>query len=257
MRPTGIIVRNTRPAFLNVMCIIIRYMEPSPVNIPVTLHQVEEEITNRLTLMNEELQNGFNLIKTQPKSVTFFGSARMREQDKYYQIARQMGSAIAKLGFSVITGGGPGIMEASNRGAMDVHGRSIGLNIALPHEQHINPYVNHNLSFHYFFTRKVMLTFSAEAYIFFPGGFGTMDEFFEILTLVQTKKIEPVPLICFGSEYWNHLKDFMRNIFIPMGTISPQDLDLFYITDDPQEAISLVAKTHVRNGVRLTNVAIR
>ncbi len=228
-------------------------MEPQQVNTPVTLHQVEEEITNRMSLINEELQNGFNLIKTQPKSVTVFGSARMTETDPLYQTARSITSAIAKLGFSVITGGGSGIMEAANRGAMEAHGRSVGFNISLPHEQHINKYVNHNLSFHYFFTRKLMLTFSAEAFIFFPGGFGTMDEFFEILTLVQTKKIEYVPLICFGSSYWNYLKKFMTEVLLPAGMISPQDLDLFHITDDPQEVISLVAKTHVRNGVRIVN----
>ncbi|HRH26351.1 MAG TPA: TIGR00730 family Rossman fold protein [Candidatus Paceibacterota bacterium] len=219
--------------------------------VPVTLHQVEEEIRERIHAVNDEMIAGFNLIKRQPKSVSIFGSSRFPETNKYYKDARELSGMLAKKGFSVVTGGGPGIMEAANRGASEHHGHSIGLNIKLPYEQHVNPYINHGMQFNYFFIRKVMLTFSAEAYIFFPGGFGTMDEFFEIATLVQTRKIEKVPMVLYGTDFWNPLIDFMKRNMFPLDTIDPDDLNLFMVTDSLEDIAALVEHVPVRNGVRI------
>lgn len=219
--------------------------------VPITLHQVEQEMDARITHIHEELKKGFDLIKHQPKSVSIFGSSRFTEENMYYQKARTLGHELARRGYSVITGGGPGIMEAANRGAAEAHGRSIGLNIVLPYEQTINPYANQTMEFNYFFTRKVMLTFSAEAYIFFPGGFGTMDEFFEILTLVQTRKIEKVPLILFGSDYWKELITFMEKQMVSRNAIDTDDFNLFLLTDSIDDIVSVVEHVPIRNGVRL------
>jgi uncharacterized protein (TIGR00730 family) len=218
---------------------------------PITLHEIEDEMKKRMSLIELEFNRGFDFLKTQEKSVTFFGSARLPETNEHYQRARRIAAKLAQSGYSIVTGGGPGIMEAGNRGAFEAGGRSLGLNIKLPHEQVRNPYVTDMVEFYYFFVRKVMLSFSAEAYLFFPGGFGTYDEFFEILTLVQTNKIEKVPIILIGSEFWNPLRQHMNDMMIKNKTIDESDLDLFVISDDEDAIVDAIKKVPIRNGVRL------
>lgn len=218
---------------------------------PITLHEVEEEIKKRVSLIDNEFNRGFDFIKNQPKSVTFFGSARLPEDDAAYKKARSIGAKLAKLGYSIVTGGGPGIMEAANRGAFEAEGRSLGLNIKLPHEQVRNPYITDSVEFYYFFIRKVMMSFSAEAYLFFPGGFGTLDEFFEIVTLVQTKKIENVPIILVGNDFWKPLQEFIRTIMLEKNrTVDKEDMSLYTITEDEDEILEIVKKVPIREGIR-------
>ena len=161
-------------------------------------------------IMSEFVQ-GFEMLRSHGLAATFWGSARTDPSDKYYKAAEELAARMAKKGFSIISGGGPGIMEASNVGAFKVGGRSVGLNIQLPFEQKLNPYTNESLNFDFFFSRKVMLTFASEVYVYFPGGFGTLDELFEIITLIQTKKIEPIPVVLYGKEYWTPLLEFFKN----------------------------------------------
>jgi len=222
---------------------------------PITLHEIEDEMHKRVSLIDQEFNRGFDFIKTQPRTVTFFGSARLKEDNEHYQRARRIALKLAQAGFSVVTGGGPGIMEAANRGAFEAEGRSLGLNIKLPHEQVRNPYVTDDVEFYYFFIRKVMLSFSAEAYVFFPGGFGTCDEFFEILTLVQTKKIENVPIFLVGNAYWSSLKQFMIDNMLTNKTIDKDDLNLFTITEDEDMIVEAIKKVPTRDGVRLHHKA--
>lgn len=193
-------------------------------------------------IMSEFVQ-GFELLRNYGLSVTFWGSARLTPNDPYYKAAEELAAKLAKKGFAVISGGGPGIMEASNVGAFKVGGKSIGLNIELPFEQKLNPYTTDSLSFKYFFSRKVMLTFASEAYIYFPGGYGTLDEFFEIITLIQTKKIEPIPVILYGSEFWDPLlRWFEKDLLKKFKTISKEDLDLFVVVDSVEDAYKYVLK---------------
>lgn len=219
---------------------------------PLQIDNLDKDIRDRIHVIRREFTRGLSLIRHHDHSVTFFGSARFDEDNPYYEKAVAIAEGIANAGIDVVTGGGPGIMEAANRGADNVKGEgkghSLGLNITLPKEQLLNPYVNENESFHYFFSRKVALTFSAEAYLFFPGGFGTLDEFFEILTLVQTGKIVKVPIVLVGSDFWNPLLDFMRNVQRDeFKTISPNDTDLFVITDDTDEIIDIAKNASMRN----------
>jgi uncharacterized protein (TIGR00730 family) len=219
---------------------------------PFTLHQIEEENRKRQSLINDEISRGFELIKNQPKSVTFFGSARFSEDHEYYLKARRLAHNLAQRGYAIVSGGGPGIMEASNRGAFEVNGRSIGFTIELPHEQNRNPYITDSTDFYYFFTRKVMLTFAAEAYLVFPGGFGTLNEVSEILTLVQTHKIESVPIILVGRDFWQPFYKYCSETFLKKyATIDEQDMNIFSITDDEDEIIKIIENTPVRSGVRL------
>jgi uncharacterized protein (TIGR00730 family) len=220
---------------------------------PITLHEIEEEMKKRVSIIEMEFNRGFDFIKTQTKSVTFFGSARLPEDNEHYQRARSIATKLSALNFSIVTGGGPGIMEAGNRGAFEAGGPSLGLNIKLPHEQVRNPYVTDVVEFYYFFIRKVMLSFSAEAYLFFPGGFGTMDEFFEILTLVQTNKIEKVPIYLVGNEYWNGIKNFITEHLLKQNMIDETDLDLFTITEDEDAIVEAIRALPIRNGVRVHN----
>jgi uncharacterized protein (TIGR00730 family) len=193
-------------------------------------------------IMSEFVQ-GFELLRSHGLAATFWGSARTDPSDKYYKAAEELAAKMAKKGFSIISGGGPGIMEASNVGAFKVGGRSVGLNIKLPFEQKLNPYTNESLNFDFFFSRKVMLTFASEVYVYFPGGFGTLDELFEILTLIQTKKIEPIPVVLYGKDYWTPLLDFFKNDLLEKhGTISPEDLDLFHLVDSVDEAMKYISK---------------
>lgn len=202
--------------------------------------------TERVMEIAKEFTEGFKFLEEYPKTVTFFGSTQLHEGDFYYEKARSLSARLVKeLGYSVVSGGGPGIMEAADRGAYEAGGDSIGLLIKLPNAQPTNPYIKKSVSFYYFFARKVCLAFGAEVFIFFPGGFGTLDEFFEIITLIQTKKIAGVPLICFGSEYWDKVKSLMRDELLAHGMIDEKDLDLFTITDDEDKIVEMVKKAKV------------
>lgn len=185
----------------------------------------------RVVRIGIEFIRGFRALHWIGPCVTVFGSARFGESHRYYQMARQAGAELAKLGFTVMTGGGPGIMEAANRGAKDVGGRSVGCNIILPKEQQPNPYLDKMVLFRYFFVRKVMLVKYSQAFVIFPGGFGTLDEAFEAATLIQTGKIEQFPLIFVGVDYWQPLFDFMRNRMLGEKTIATEDLDRLILTD--------------------------
>lgn len=214
---------------------------------PLTIEEVHAESCKlpapdgRLNKIIEEFRVGLSFIKRYPRSVTFYGSARFEKDHPLYKKAEVLAGRISKEGFAIVTGGGPGIMEAANKGAYDSGGDSLGLNIELPSEQRINPYVKDSVEFYYFFSRKVALSFSANAYIFFPGGFGTIDEFSEILELVQTKKIPAVPLILVGSEFWRPLDMYFRNTLLnEYKTINPQDLELYTITDDDDCVLEIV-----------------
>ncbi len=190
-----------------------------------------------------EFVDGFELLRKYGLAATFFGSARTQPGDPYYKQAEELAAKLAKKGFAIISGGGPGIMEASNVGAFKVGGKSVGLNIQLPFEQKLNPYVTQSHNFHFFFSRKVMLTFASEVYVYFPGGFGTMDEFFEILTLIQTKKIKPVPIVLYGKDYWDPLlKYFKQTLLKEYKTISPEDMKLFHTVDSIDEATKYILK---------------
>jgi len=193
-------------------------------------------------IMSEFVQ-GFELLRDHGLAATFWGSARTEPGDQYYKAAEELAARLAKKDFSIISGGGPGIMEASNVGAFKVGGRSVGLNIKLPFEQKLNPYTSESLNFDFFFSRKVMLTFASEVYVYFPGGFGTLDEFFEIITLIQTKKIEPIPVVLYGKEYWTPLIEFFKNDMLQKyQTISPEDLELFQLVDSVDEAMMYITK---------------
>lgn len=208
----------------------------------LTIEKINSNIDGHITDITKEFRNGFEFLKKFPKSVTFFGSARLTQASSHYDDARRLASKIVtELGYSVITGGGPGIMEAANLGAKEANGNSIGLNIVIPHEQHTNPHTNNNITFDYFFTRKTMLNFAAEAYVFFPGGCGTFDELFGVLTLIQTKKIPAVPIVLFGKDFWNPLKDFLqKNMVDQHHTIDSDDLNLFTITDSVDTSIKII-----------------
>lgn len=191
-----------------------------------------------------ELLKGFEAFQLTQPCVTVFGSARFNEDHAYYKMARDVGKALANAGFAVMTGGGPGIMEAANRGAKDADGVSVGCNIELPHEQVPNPYLDEFIEFDYFFVRKVMLVKYSSAFVVLPGGFGTLDEVFETLTLIQTNKIEPFPIIAMGGQYWSHLRDFFKNSLIAEDTISTKDIELFHQTDSPHDAVKII-QSHI------------
>lgn len=200
--------------------------------------------SKRVTDIAKEFTEGFEFLEGIKDSVTFFGGGRFGEDSKYYKDARTLAGRIAKeLDFAVISGGGPGVMEAANRGAYEVGGESLGLLINLPEAQRSNGYVTHSIGFHYFFVRKVCLAFSAEAFVFYPGGFGTSDEFFEILTLIQTKKVKGVPMICVGSDYWNSIKDLMDKEMLKRGSVDKEDMGLFHILDDHDKIIEIIKNT--------------
>lgn len=191
-----------------------------------------------------EFVEGFEVLKGVGPAVSVFGSARTLADDPRYLQAVDLARKLARHGFAIITGGGPGIMEAANRGAAEVGGRSIGLNIALPDEQRPNPYQNISINFHYFFARKVMFVKYACAFVCFPGGFGTLDEFFESMTLLQTRKAPPMEVVLIGRDYWSPLLDWLRSTVLErFGYISPPDLDLFKLTDDVDEALAMIC-TH-------------
>lgn len=205
------------------------------------------EITWRIFRIMAEFVEGFQFLSEFSREVTIFGSARFKADNRWYKEARRFGKLLADHGFTVITGGGPGIMEAANRGAFENGGESIGLNIQLPMEQRINKYVKRGRGFHYFFTRKVMLAASAQAYVYFPGGFGTMDELFEIITLIQTKKMQHIPIVLVGHDFWDPLMEWVDKIMMKKEkTISPKDRKIFKIVDTAEEAFELIKDSEER-----------
>jgi uncharacterized protein (TIGR00730 family) len=200
----------------------------------------------RVLRIMSEFIDAFDTLARIGPAVSVFGSARTSPEDRYYQAAVDCGAKLVRKGFAVITGGGPGIMQAANQGAMEAGGTSVGLNITLPMEQRPNPHQNVELDFRYFFVRKVMFVKYARGFIIFPGGFGTMDEFFESLTLIQTLKVVPFPVVLIGREFWSGLLEWFRDT-LDQGfhTISPRDFDLFHLTDDVDEAVDVVYETHI------------
>jgi uncharacterized protein (TIGR00730 family) len=195
----------------------------------------------RIFRIMAEFVEGFEAMSNLPAAVSVFGSARTKPGQHYYEKAVELGAALAKRGFAVITGGGPGIMEAANKGAMQAGGHSVGVNISLPMEQKANPYQTVSITHHYFFVRKVMFIKYSHAFVCFPGGFGTMDELFESLTLIQTLKIDPFPVVLFGSEFWNPLVNWLRTTMAEkFQTISPGDMSLVRVTDDVDEVADYI-----------------
>lgn len=215
------------------------------------LNELEKHEAWRLFRIIGEFVDGFDLLPNYVPSVTLYGSARVKEGHPYYQTAQSLSGALAKEGFTVMTGGGPGLMEAANKGAYEAQGQSIGLNIELPHEQYMNPYLTKGLSFRYFFVRKVMLVKYASAFILLPGGLGTLDELFETLTLVQTHKIKPFPIVLMGVDYWSGLVDWLREKTLKEGMINEEDLSLFHLTDDVAEAVKIVKAHHGSHSISL------
>ncbi|RMG16132.1 MAG: TIGR00730 family Rossman fold protein [Deltaproteobacteria bacterium] len=197
----------------------------------------------RVLRIGAEFVRGFRALHFVGPCVTFFGSARFDASHRYYQLARRAAAEVAGLGYTIMTGGGPGIMEAANRGGKEAGARSIGCNILLPEEQKPNPYCDTVVTFRHFFVRKVMLVKYSYAFVVLPGGFGTLDEIFETATLIQTRKIERFPLILMGTDYWGEVIDFMHRRMVSEGTISPDDVALFQPTDDPKEAAALIRET--------------
>lgn len=221
---------------------------------PLTKRELHDTAVDRVSLIAKEFTNGFNFLRHYPKSVTIFGGTRFRETDDAYVKARSLATKVVnELGYAVFTGGGPGVMEGGNRGAFEAGGQSLGLTIELADKQIKNPYLTKNLDFYYFFSRKVCLVFSAEAYVFFPGGFGTFDELFEVLTLVQTRKIEKVPIILVGSDFWNPFDKVLRDEMLKRGTIDEDDLALYTITDDENHIIDLIRHAPIHNGIKFNH----
>ncbi len=198
----------------------------------------------RVFKIMSEFVEGFDVIRRYTLAVTFFGSARATLDASVYKEATKLAAALAKEGYAVVTGGSAGIMQAANKGAYDAGGASVGLNVRLPNEQKENVFLTERFEFDHFFVRKVMLTYASEVYIFFPGGFGTLDEFFEIITLVQTGKIRAVPIVLYNSDFWNPLLEFIRTSLIKkFKTINPKDYELFHVSDSVEEAVSYI-KNH-------------
>ena len=225
-------------------------MPKKPKKIEVQSKRVDAELfeshkgqneTWRIFQIMSEFVSGFELLRRYKKAVTFFGSARDGLKKSEYKAAEDLASKLAKDGYAIITGGAAGIMESANKGAYKVGGDSVGINIELPEEQGLNKYVKDSEDFHHFFTRKVMLAFASQVYIFFPGGFGTLDEFFEMITLIQTKKIKPIPIILVGRDYWEPLEDFLKKtVYEDHKAISKEDFELYHIVDNADEAYKLI-----------------
>jgi uncharacterized protein (TIGR00730 family) len=194
----------------------------------------------RVLRIQAEFVEGFGLLAELPRAVSVFGSARTPRDSEYYEVGVQLGAALADAGYAVITGGGPGAMEAANKGACEAGGMSVGLGIELPFEQELNEWVDVGVLFRYFFVRKTMFVKYAQAFVILPGGFGTLDELFEALTLVQTRKVTRFPVILFGSAYWSGLIDWIRDTMVAQGTVGPSDLELLHVTDDIEEAVAII-----------------
>lgn len=201
----------------------------------------DKDVWSIFKIMGEFVEGYDKLLRIGP-CVSVFGSSRLKEGDPYYEMAVDVARKLTEVGFGVITGGGPGIMEAANKGARQGNGKSVGLTIELPFEEDANPYIDKQylIEFNYFFARKVMFVKYAQGFIVFPGGFGTLDELFEALTLIQTRKINPFPIVLVGKEFWGGLIAWIRDSMIAKGTISPNDMNLFHLTDDPREAVEIL-----------------
>jgi uncharacterized protein (TIGR00730 family) len=211
------------------------------------LESADGDIDRRATEIGEEFRVGFDVVaRIDRPGVTIFGSARVGEDSEIYALARETAGLFAEAGFAVVTGGGPGVMEAANRGAQEAGGLSVGFNIELPHEQVANPYVDLFHTFQHFYVRKTMLVKAAEGFVMFPGGFGTLDELFEALTLIQTGKVLHFPVVLFGTDYWEELLEWVRDELLADGMISPEDLDLLYVTDETHEAVHEVVTCYRR-----------
>ncbi len=206
-----------------------------------------EDLERHVAAIAQEFREGFEAVdKIDRPAVTIFGSARIREGDPIYEHAREAARRFAERGWAIVTGGGPGVMEAANRGAQEAGGLSIGFNIELPHEQRSNGYIDLSLTFRHFYARKTMFVKAAEGFVVFPGGFGTADELFEALTLIQTGKVLHFPLVLVGSDYWGELLEWVRGELLADGMISPEDVDLLFVTDDLDEAIAHVLECYDR-----------
>jgi uncharacterized protein (TIGR00730 family) len=210
--------------------------------------------TWRVLRIMGEFVEGFDELATLTRGVSIFGSARTRTDDPDYQAAQETAALLSRAGFAVITGGGPGIMEGANRGAFEAGGLSIGCNIELPFEQNSNPYLTKGLKFKYFFVRKMMFVKYSLGFIIFPGGFGTLDELFEALTLIQTRKIRNFPVVLFGSAYWAGLLNWIRDFAMKEGKVTEQDLKLLHVTDSPSEVVQLIINS--QDSLRLDNSLI-
>lgn len=200
----------------------------------------------RVLRIQAEFVEGFGLLAELPKAVSVFGSARTKPDSPEYKLGVDIGARLHEAGYAVITGGGPGIMEAANRGCDESGGLSVGLGIELPFEQKLNDHIDIGLEFRYFFVRKTMFVKYSQAFVVLPGGFGTLDELFEAITLVQTKKITRFPIVLVGTEFWGGLLDWVKTSMLPSGKISPQDIDLIHLTDDPEEVVQIIVEGHTR-----------
>lgn len=211
----------------------------------------EALLKEKVATAGEELLSALELIKQYPKSVTFYGSAQLPEDNEYYKKAQRLAARTCELGYAVVSGGGPGIMEAANRGGYETCGYSIGFNIELPSEQVVNPYVTHGKNFQYFFTRKTALHFSSEVFLSFPGGFGTFDETFELITLMQTGKSPRVPVILVGTDFWMPFVEVISKVMLDtFKTISAHDMDLFQVVDDEDAIMDIIKHAPMRNAYK-------
>ena len=209
------------------------------------LERTHEDLASDVSLIASEFLSGFQkVLEIDRPAVSIFGSARVGEDTEPYRQAREAGRLFAEAGFAVVTGGGPGVMEAANRGCKEGGGLSVGFNIALPHEQGLNAYCDVKLTFKHFYARKTMFVKAAEGFVILPGGFGTLDELFESLTLIQTGKVLNFPVVLVGSDYWSELVGWIRSELLADGMISPEDIDLLYMTDDPAEAVRIVVASY-------------
>ena len=225
-------------------------LDPS-IKVPEKFEQAHsDDVWSIFKIMGEFVEGYDKLFKIGP-CVSIFGSARSESGDKYYELAVETAREITRQGFGVITGGGPGIMEAANKGAMEQKGKSVGLGISLPHEQGMNEFVDpdYGIDFNYFFARKVMFVKYAQGFIVFPGGFGTLDEFFEALTLIQTGKVSQFPIVLMGTDYWEGLVDWIKKTMVENRTISPEDVNLFHLSDDPEEAVKIICDFYQKHTV--------
>lgn len=206
------------------------------------LRQHDEEIDSwRVFKIMAEFVKGFEFLSQFERSVTFFGSARCEFSDSIYREAEQLATLLSQEGYAIVTGGGPGVMEAANKGAKSKGGESIGINIQLPHEQRVNKFVSKSEAFSYFFTRKVILSFSSDAYIFFPGGYGTLDEFFEMITLIQTNKIDPLPVVLVNKKFWTPLLTWIADVVYGQNrAIDKEDANIYHLVDSAEEAFEYI-----------------
>ena len=209
------------------------------------LERTHEDLQNDVAVIASEFLGGFQkVLEIDRPAVSIFGSARVAEESPVYELARATAKLYAEAGFAVVTGGGPGVMEAANRGCKEGGGLSVGFNIALPHEQGLNPYCDIEMTFKHFYARKTMFVKAAEGFVIFPGGFGTLDELFESLTLIQTGKVLNFPVVLFDSEYWRDLLGWVGDELLEHGMISPEDVELLHVTDEPAEAVRLVVDSY-------------